>query len=91
MDQIFYSISLNAVPMLFQACQGCSNPFTCDCTGIKGEPGESGINGLPGQEGPPGEMGPEGPTGIIGEKGRIGEIGEGGEKGYRVSFSSVSK
>jgi hypothetical protein len=70
---------------LFQACKGCVGAVKCDCSGIKGPPGEVGVFGLRGSEGLPGDIGPEGPPGIKGEKGAAGENGGHGEKGYRVS------
>jgi hypothetical protein len=78
-------ISLHCVS-LFQACKGCIGTYKCDCTGIKGLPGELGIFGLRGSEGLPGDIGLEGPLGPKGEKGAAGEDGGPGEKGYRVSF-----
>ena len=71
---------------LFQACKGCVGAVKCDCTGIKGLPGEVGVFGLRGSEGLPGDIGPEGPPGMKGEKGAAGEFGGHGEKGYRVSI-----
>jgi hypothetical protein len=75
---------------LLQACKGCIGTFKCDCTGIKGLPGELGIFGLRGSEGLPGDIGLEGPPGTKGEKGAAGEDGGSGEKGYRVSIRYIS-
>jgi hypothetical protein len=78
---------------LFQACKGCIGTYKCDCTGIRGLPGEPGIFGLRGSEGLPGDIGLEGPLGTKGEKGAAGEDGGTGEKGYRVSirYSSYNR